>query len=94
MAMVRETLTPTRNSVRTVPTIGQLLPEFVEGTVVGTQLALVYDWDVSSVRPGWAALRRVHAKDSRCRDRWYLPLGIFSSLSLEHGCFFNRIVDH
>ena len=39
-------------------------------------------------------LRRVHAKDSRCRDRWHLPLGIFSSLSLEDGCFFNRIVDN
>src|ERR1700691_2659099 len=40
------------------------------------------------------ALRRVHAKDSRCRDRWHLPLGIFSSLSLEHGCLFSGIVDN
>ena len=39
-------------------------------------------------------LRRVHAKDSRFRDRWDLPLGIFSSLSLEHGCFFTRIVNN
>jgi hypothetical protein len=39
-------------------------------------------------------LIRQHAKDSGSRDRRRLPLGIFFSLSLEHGGFFIRIADH
>jgi hypothetical protein len=38
-------------------------------------------------------LPRQHPKDSGCRDRRHRPFGIFFSLSLEHGCFFIRIVD-
>ena len=34
-----------------------------------------------------------HAKDSGCRDRRHLPLGIFFPLGLEHGGFFVRIAD-
>lgn len=43
-----------------------------------------------NIHPG---LLRQHAKDSGFRDRRHRPMGIFFSLSLEHGCFFIRIAD-
>jgi hypothetical protein len=43
--------------------------------------------------PFTPGLLRQHAKDGCCRDRRHRPVGIFFPLSLEHACFFIRILD-